>query len=110
MKQTERELLIEARMHLERAQLHAKSDLNAEIVQDAVAMRLVAMIDTLARLTQAALDAYFGEEWPAMRGMRNRIVHGYMSVDPEVIRLTVSEDLADIDTRIRRAIDDSPPV
>ncbi|PWF27175.1 hypothetical protein DD236_01880 [Ancrocorticia populi] len=29
--------------------------------------------------------------------MRNRIVHGYMSVDPEVVRITAAAELAQVE-------------
>lgn len=107
MKQTEQELLVEALVHLEKTRQHAKHDLSDALVQDAV-LRLVAMLDALGRLSEITREHCFGDDWPAMRGMRNRIVHGYMTVDPEVIRLTVRNDLVEIERRVKAVLGEFP--
>ena len=48
---------------------------------------------TLERLEPDSRRALFGSDWSAMWGMRNRIAHGYMLVNGDVIRATVREDV-----------------
>ncbi len=93
MSRTDRELFDEALLHLRRAKLYGAEDLTKDLVIDAVSMRLVAMIDALNRISDGVVNECLGGDWVLMRGIRNRIVHGYMSVDPEVVRVTVTEEL-----------------
>ena len=43
-----------------------------------------------------------------MWGMRNRIAHGYLLVDPTVIRATLTHDVPTIVRRIRRTLGIAP--
>ena len=47
-------------------------------------MRLSAGIESLAGLDPALRQELFGETWPDVWGMRNRIAHGYLLVEPGV--------------------------
>lgn len=67
-------------------------------------MRLVAALDSLARLSDERKEALFGTAWAAMRGMRNRLVHGYAAVDGETVRVTVRDELPDIIARLAHEI------
>lgn len=93
MKQSEEEVLAEALAHLAAIERYSLQNIEDEMVQDAVALRLVALIETLGRLPEETRQVVLGDDWRLMRGMRNRLVHGYMTVDPGVIRVTVSEEL-----------------
>lgn len=104
MKLTKRQILQQALTHLDKATAHARHGLDDELVIDAVAMRLIAMIDTLARLSDDDRGKLFGDQWPLMRGMRNRLVHGYATVSTAAIRLTVGEDLPGIRSDIVSAL------
>ncbi len=101
MSRTVPELLAEALLHLRKAKEYGKRELGDEVVIDAIALRLAAMIDALNRLPEETLMECSGDTWQLMRGMRNRIVDGYMTVDAAVIRLTVEEELPSIEESIR---------
>ena len=107
MSRTNNELLKEALLHLPTAQAYSARDLSDEAILDAIALRLAAMIDSLNRLPASTLDDYFGATWGLMRGMRNRIVHGYMTVNASIIRVTVSDELPEIERALNRALADS---
>lgn len=100
MRPSDRELFEAALHHLGRAKVYSTEDLTKGMVLDAISMRLVAMIDTLGRLSDDVLLDCLGEDWILMRGMRNRIVHGYMSIDPDAVRITVKEELTNVESRI----------
>lgn len=68
---------------------HAQGNLDDQLVIDAVCMRLSAGLEALAGLEVATRDRMFGDAWPLMWGMRNRIAHGYLLVDAIVVRRTV---------------------
>lgn len=84
------EILHDALGHFHRMQDHAGHDLNDQLVIDAVCMRLAAGIETLATLDPAVRAELFGDDWPLMWGMRNRIAHGYLLVESSIIRQTAA--------------------
>ena len=47
--------------------------------------------------------------WGAMIGMRNRLVHGYMDIDKEILWNTVTERLPDLLARLRVIADPPGP-
>ncbi|MCL2736556.1 MAG: DUF86 domain-containing protein [Propionibacteriaceae bacterium] len=98
------EILTDALAHLDTLQTYAKRDLDDQVVIDAVCMRLSAAIETLAALPPALREQLFGTNWPLMWGMRNRIAHGYMLVDTDIVRKTVQQDIPTIIKRIRSGL------
>ena len=46
------------------------------------------------------MEANPGVPWHLMRGMRNRIVHGYFSVDEQIMWDTLKTDLPDLVTEL----------
>lgn len=89
-------MLSEARTHFALMARHARGDLDDQLVIDAVCMRLSAGLESLARLDPAVRDRLFGDAWPLMWGMRNRIAHGYLSVDAAIVRRTLERDIPPI--------------
>ncbi len=78
MSRSEEEVLHEALTHFELMLEHAQRDVIDQLVVDAVCMRLSAGVETLNRLDPSVRDRMFGDSWPLMWGMRNRIAHGYL--------------------------------
>jgi len=93
---SESEILAEALLHLEYLDRYAAMDLEQDVVVDAIALRLAAMVDALGRLPGDVLEVMFGDAWAAMRGLRNRIAHGYHAVNADVLRITVTEELQQV--------------
>jgi uncharacterized protein with HEPN domain len=87
------EVLSEAVQHLEALQGYAGRGLDDQLVIDAICMRLSAAIEVLARLEPDVRERLFGQDWPLMWGMRNRIAHGYLLVDSAIIRQTIAVDV-----------------
>jgi len=87
------ELLREALVHLEIARSYAQQSELDQLAVDAICMRLSAGIEVLSRLDASDRARIFGDDWPLMWGMRNRIAHGYLLVDPTLVRQTVETDL-----------------
>lgn len=103
-----REVLSDALTHFEMVGHHATADLDDQLTIDAICMRLSAGIEVLAALDQISRDAIFGSAWPQMWGMRNRIAHGYLLVDTDIVRSTVERDVATIVASIEAALTDLP--
>ena len=49
----------------------------------------------------------FGDAWPLMWGMRNRIAHGYLLVDTDIVRRTLEHDIPPILTGIEAELTDA---
>lgn len=101
MSRTTNETLRDSLAHFEVMQGHAKQDLDERLVIDAVCMRLSAGIEALATLDPTTREEIFGDDWPLMWGMRNRIAHGYLLVDATIIRQTLAQDIPSIVSRTR---------
>lgn len=105
MSRTTVEVLQDALAHFEIMQSHAEQGLEERLVIDAVCMRLSAGIETLAALDPTVREEIFGEVWPLMWGMRNRIAHGYLLVDTTIINQTLIHDVPAIMSRLRLGVD-----
>ncbi len=70
-------------------------------------MRLSAGIEVLARLDSPLRTSLIGGSWQFMLGMRNRIAHGYLRVDSDIVRQTIAVDLPDIIAAVRRELSDT---
>ncbi|MCL1897954.1 MAG: DUF86 domain-containing protein [Micrococcales bacterium] len=95
------ETLQEALAHLLLLQEYGKRDLGDQVVVDAICMRLSAGIESLATLNPVLREQLFGNDWPLMWGMRNRIAHGYMLVDAAIVQETLRLDVPTIIERIQ---------
>ncbi|PKQ32082.1 MAG: hypothetical protein CVT62_03325 [Actinobacteria bacterium HGW-Actinobacteria-2] len=98
------EVLTDALQHLEALQGYAARGLDDQLVVDAICMRLSAAIEVLAGLDSDVRDRLFGEDWPLMWGMRNRIAHGYLLVDSGIIRQTIAVDVPLIVGRVEAEV------
>lgn len=101
-------ILQDALAHFQIMQDHAEQDLDQRLVIDAVCMRLSAGIEALAKLDPSVRAEIFGEAWPLMWGMRNRIAHGYLLVDATIIRQTMAQDVPTIVALIVTRLEDGP--
>lgn len=105
MSRTTHELLREALVHLDLASEYAARDDVDQVVIDAICMRLSAGIEVLASLDPDILQRLFGTRWPLMWGMRNRIAHGYLLVNADIVRQTIKDDLPEIAGAVGRELD-----
>lgn len=102
------QVLREALAHLELVAEYGQGDLTDQKTIDAICMRLSAGIETLSGLSPADRDGLFGEAWSQMWGMRNRIAHGYLLIEPAIVRSTVDRDLPGMVAAVRSALDRLP--
>ena len=104
MSRSTQELLREALVHLEMAGNYAEGEGLEQLVIDAICMRLSAGIEVLARLDPGVRTRLFGDNWQLMWAMRNRIAHGYVTVNSEIVRRTIEIDLPDIVETVAREL------
>ena len=107
MSRTPRERLADAALHLDAAIAYAADGPFDEETIDAICMRISAGIEALNALSPSRRNQLFGDQWPAMWGMRNRIAHTYSRVEVAVIIATVRDDLPEIRARICAYLDTS---
>ena len=103
-----KQVLQEAMAHFEVVADSGSGDLSDQKTIDAICMRLSAGIEALSGLSAADREALFGDVWSQMWGMRNRIAHGYLLVEPAIGRSTVDRDLPVMVNAVRAAIDRLP--
>ncbi len=89
-----------ARFHFALAVSHATRDPDDPVTIDAISMRILAGIEGLAAMSEATRADLVGDMWPDIRGMRNRIAHGYATVEPKFILKTAHEDLPELIRRL----------
>jgi uncharacterized protein with HEPN domain len=100
-------ILKEALFHLDILNTYLdRGDLNDTLILDGVCMRLSSAIEALSRLPDGRAEALFEEQWRAMWGTRNRIAHGYVWVNHEIIDQAVHENVPEIIAILRRELGD----
>ncbi|WP_424361504.1 DUF86 domain-containing protein [Methylocystis parvus] len=81
--------------------------------QQAVAMNLIILGEAVSRLEARFpefLARFPGMPWQSMRGMRNRIAHGYFELDMEIVFDTARMDLPELQkslSALRAAVDEN---
>lgn len=106
MSRSSSQLLREALTHLNSANTYAATSNLDQLVVDAICMRLSAGLEVLARLDAPVRTSLFGDDWQFIWGMRNRIAHGYLLLDSDIVRQTIEVDLPGIIEVIRRELSD----
>jgi len=91
-------LLRDMRDHARKAVAAARSRSRAELDHDdvlaAALERFIEVVgEAASKVSQATRDAVPGIPWAEVIGMRNRLVHGYASVDHDVVWAVVLDDL-----------------
>ncbi len=71
---------------------------------------LSAAIESIAWISEARRVREFGDSWPAIWSVRNRIAHGYIHVDDRIIHATVNEDLPEFEGVLERRYAPSVPL
>ncbi|QJW38211.1 DUF86 domain-containing protein [Cellulosimicrobium protaetiae] len=72
-----------------------------QVVVDAVCLRLAASIEAASHLSAEARASAFGATWRVIWATRKRIAHGCATVDPQIVRATVENDLVEYAAALR---------
>lgn len=99
---TDVERLAVALEHLDILHRHLeRGALDDQLVADAVSMQLSAAIAAIHDGDPALGLRLFGPTWKHIWGMRNRLAHGYLTVDPLRVADTVHDDLPEFERTLR---------
>jgi uncharacterized protein with HEPN domain len=75
--------------------------------QQAVVLNLITLGEAAARITneyRAFTDSHPDIPWAKMRGMRNRMAHGYFDINLQIVWDTVQSSLQDLEVKIQQAL------
>ena len=108
MSRSDTERLLDAQFHLEILDSHMhKAGLDDQTVADAVCLRLASAIECVAAISPELRAQAFGEDWPLIWATRNRIAHGYATINLSIIKATVRDDLPAFRSSIAQALAES---
>lgn len=89
---------------------HDQSHFEEDIaIQDAVARRFEIIGEATKRLSEQMRAAHPEVPWRAMAAMRNRVIHGYDTIDLDVMWKTIHEDLPRLESQIEAIFSDDGP-
>ena len=75
-----------------------------EILQDAVIRQLEILGEAASRVSDKTRSSVSGIPWPKVIGTRHRLIHGYLSVDVEVVWHTASQHVPRLRSHLETAI------
>ena len=75
----------------------SREDLDQDRLLQLGLVRLIEIVgEAAARVTQKTQSQYPHIPWPQITGMRNRLIHGYDSVDYDILWQTIQSDLPEL--------------
>ncbi|MDH4270853.1 MAG: DUF86 domain-containing protein [Candidatus Aminicenantes bacterium] len=84
----------------------ARHDLDTDEMLSLALVRLLEIIgEAAAGISPGLRRKYPDLPWQQMTGMRNRLIHGYFDVNPELIWRTVTEELPPLREGVRKALE-----
>ena len=89
-----RHMLNHAREAIEMARGKTRNDLDSDRKLNLALVRLLEIVgEAAARMTEAERAEYPEMSWEGVVGLRNRLIHGYDSVDFDILWQIVTQDL-----------------
>jgi uncharacterized protein with HEPN domain len=90
---------------VQHAQGRSRADLDADRLFELAMTHLLEVIgEAAARVSQATRDRYPQIPWSAIAGMRNRLIHGYDSVDFDILWDVVQRDLPGLIAELEKIV------
>lgn len=75
---------------------------------DAVLRNLELLGEAATHVPQRVREAHPDVPWRAIVGMRNRLIHGYLGIDDDLVWSAVSDDTPELVTALRHLLEDGP--
>ena len=89
-----RHMLDHSREAVSLARKHTRADLDTDRVLELALVRLIEIIgEAAARVSSEAKAEHPQIPWSPITGMRNRLIHGYDSIDHDALWDTLTDDL-----------------
>ena len=84
---------------------HRRADLDSDEMLALATVRLIEMIGEAARnISEELRQRYTGIPWDLISGTRNRLAHGYIDVDLDIIWTIVTRDLPTLIKELERIL------
>lgn len=87
------------------SEISYKDFLEGRIYYDAILMQVVVIGEAVNDLSDEFKEAHHNLPWYEAVGMRNRIAHGYLDVDPEIIWAMIKKDLPSLKKQIKQILE-----
>ncbi len=82
-----------------------RQEFEADEVRQLALLHLIQVLGEAASRVSAAFREFHPElPWGSMAGMRNRIVHGYDHVDPDIVWRVATEDVEPVIAALERLV------
>ena len=81
-----------------------RSFLADQQLQDSVIRRIEVMGEAAGRLSLEFRESHQEIPWARIRGMRNRMIHGYDAIDMDIVWDTVERDIPRIISQLERLV------
>ena len=75
-------------------------------LRDALLWNFTVLGEAASQLSDAFKGSHPGLDWARPSQLRNRIVHGYWSIDLEILHSTALDDLPEFVTHLRSVLDE----
>ena len=72
-----------------------------------ICFNLIQIGELVNKLSEDFINSYSDEDWRSIRGMRNRIAHGYDSVDYETVYESINVDVPHLMDYCKKILDES---
>jgi uncharacterized protein with HEPN domain len=84
----------------------SRQALEADEVRQLALLHLIQVLgEVSSRVSAVFRESHPELPWGAMAGMRNRIVHGYDHVDPDIVWRVATEDVEPVIAALERLVD-----
>ena len=104
---TLRHILEHAREAIEMANSRSRADLDSDRMLELSLTRLVEIVGEAAtRTTEEIREAHAAIPWREIVAMRNRLIHGYDSIDKDILWEVVTNDLPPLAAGIEQILRD----
>lgn len=100
-----KQMLSHAREAVQACQGRTRQDLDSDRLLNLALTRLVEIIGEAAnRVPDEVQEKYPGLPWMQMIGARNRLIHGYDSVDFDILWTIINQDLPVVITQLEKIL------
>lgn len=85
---------------------HTRQAFEADDVRQLALLHLIQVLgEAASRVSAVFRESHPELPWGAMAGMRNRIVHGYDHVDPDIVWRVATEDVEPVIAALERLVE-----
>lgn len=77
-----------------------------DLVVDAVLRNLELIGEAAKHIPEKAKESYPDMKWKEIAGMRDKLIHDYFGVDPELVWKVITEDMLEFEKKVKDILDE----